>query len=258
MGNLSRAGYSLALVLGLFWVSVVEAATEAGACRESQVQPGDIDLDQPRDQLARQSDLIIPPGATVGKVQVHDRPIFDTDKPGQDNALYRLMNWLNVPTWDSALVSQLVFSEGDSFDPEDLAESERILRSRQYLTAAWISPVRVCGDEVDVAVLTRDTWTLFPSLGVSRSGGENTATVGFQIPIFSAPARACPSPGRGMRIAAPPASRSMIRTFWDRAGKRPWGMRTAVTVGAETWPSSVPSTANRHCGRSGFRGGGSP
>lgn len=182
MGRLSRASACLGLVLGLTWASVGWSETQA--CLESEVQPDDINLDQPRDQLSRQSDLIIPLGATIGDVRIHNRPIFDTDKPGQDNALYRLLNWLNVPTWDSALASQLVFSEGDYFRPGDLDESERILRSRQYLTAAWISPVRVCGDEVDVSVLARDTWTLFPSLGVSRSGGENTATVGVSDPNF--------------------------------------------------------------------------
>ncbi|TDT37050.1 surface antigen-like protein [Halospina denitrificans] len=182
MGRLNKAGFCLGLALCLLWAPPGWSVTEA--CRESQVQPENIDLDQPRDQLARQSDLIIPPGATIGEVQVHNRPIFDTDKPGQDNALYRLLNWLNVPTWDSALASQLVFSEGDYYSQDDLSESERILRSRRYLTAAWVSPIRVCGDQVDVSVLARDTWTLFPSLGVSRSGGENTATVGVSDPNF--------------------------------------------------------------------------
>lgn len=172
----------MGLILGLAWVVPGLAATES--CRESSVQPEDIDLDQPRDQLARQYDLVIPPGATIGEIRVHNRPIFDTDKPDQDNALYRLLNWLNLPTWDSALASQLVFAEGEYFSADELAESERILRSRQYLTAAWISPVRVCGDEVDVSVLVRDTWTLFPSLGVSRSGGESKATVGVSDPNF--------------------------------------------------------------------------
>ena len=182
MGRLSKNWFYLGLALSLLWAPLGWSATQA--CRESLVQPKDIDLDQPRDQLARQSDLIIPPGATIGEVRIHNRPIFDTDKPGQDNALYRLLNWLNVPTWDSALASQLVFNEGDYFRSGELAESERILRSRPYLTAAWISPVRVCGDEVDVSVLARDTWTLFPSLGVSRSGGENKATVGISDPNF--------------------------------------------------------------------------
>ena len=182
MGRLSRRLPLLGLLLGLLWTHQGWAATEP--CQESEVHPEDIDLDRPKDQLARQADLVIPPGATIGEVRIHNRPIFDTDKPGQDNALYRLLNWLNVSTWDSALASQLTFSSGDLFRAGDLAESERILRGRNYLTAAWVSPVRVCGDEVDVAVLVRDTWTLFPSAGISRSGGENTSTVGVSDPNF--------------------------------------------------------------------------
>nr|WP_262411502.1 BamA/TamA family outer membrane protein [Halomonas utahensis] len=65
-----------------------------------------------------------------------------------------------------------------------IAESERILRQREYLTAAWVGVTRVCGDEVEVSVLARDTWTLLPSFGASRSGGENTSNAGISDPNF--------------------------------------------------------------------------
>ena len=147
-------------------------------CITSDIQPEAIDLDKPRDQLARQSDLVIPKGARISNIRILRRPIFDTTDPEQDNALYRTLNTLNTPTWKSALRAQLVFEEGDVYEPELIAESERVLRQREYLTAAWVGVTRVCGDEIEVSVLTRDTWTLFPSVGVSRSGGENTTNFG--------------------------------------------------------------------------------
>lgn len=160
------------------------AQPDSPDCRASAVQPEAIDLDQPRDQLARQSDLAIPEGALIGQVRIVRRPIFDTSDPAQDNFLYRALNALNTPTWDSALRAQLVFTEGDVYQPGMVAESERILRQSEYLTAAWIGVTRVCGNELEVTVLARDTWTLLPTIGATRSGGENTTNAGLSDPNF--------------------------------------------------------------------------
>src|SRR6056297_3110795 len=133
------------LFLAIFHVCPgLAAQPDAPDCTASEIQPEAIDLDQPRDQLARQSDLAIPDGAVIGQVRIIRRPIFDTSDPGQDNFLYRTLNTLNTPTWKSALRAQLVFSEGDVYQPGSIAESERILRQRQYLAAAWVGVTRVC------------------------------------------------------------------------------------------------------------------
>lgn len=153
-------------------------------CVASEVQPEAIDLDQPQEQLARQRDLVIPEGARIGRIRIVRRPIFDVSDPEQDNFLYRALNTLNTPTWESALRALLVFNVGDVYQPGMIAESERILREREYLTAAWVGVTRVCGNEVEVSVLVRDTWTLLPSVGASRSGGENTMKTGLSDPNF--------------------------------------------------------------------------
>lgn len=153
-------------------------------CVASRIQPETIDLDKPRDQLARQDDLAIPEGARIGSIRIVRRPIFDTSDPEQDNFLYRSLNTLNTPTWASALRSQLTFEVGDTYNPELISESERVLREREYLTAAWVGATRICGDQVEVTVLTRDTWTLLPTVGLSRSGGENTSNLGLSDPNF--------------------------------------------------------------------------
>ncbi|WP_150911760.1 BamA/TamA family outer membrane protein [Marinobacter halotolerans] len=160
------------------------AAEPAGNCTVSEVQPETIDLDRPRDQLARQSDLVIPEDARIGRIRIIRRPIFDTSDPDQDNVLYRTLNALNTPTWESALRAQLVFSDGDLYQPGMLAETERVLRQRQYLAAAWVGVTRICGNELEVSVLVRDTWTLLPTVGASRAGGENTTSTGLSDPNF--------------------------------------------------------------------------
>lgn len=168
----------------LLFCQGLAAQPDAANCIASKVQPQAIDLDQPRDQLARQSDLVIPDGARIGRVRIIHRPIFDISDPGQDNVFYRTLNALNTPTRESALRAQLVFEEGDLYQSGMLAESERILRQRQYLTAAWVGVTRVCGRELEVSVLARDTWTLLPTVGVSRSGGESTTSAGLSDPNF--------------------------------------------------------------------------
>ncbi|WP_417566529.1 hypothetical protein [Marinobacter sp.] len=67
-------------------------------CIASSIQPEAIDLDKPRDQLARQNDLVIPEGARIGTIRILRRPIFDTTDPEQNNALYRTLNALNTST----------------------------------------------------------------------------------------------------------------------------------------------------------------
>lgn len=175
---------------GLLFTGVALFFPAAGAqphpddCIASRIQPEAIDLDQPRDQLQRQSDLEIPEGARIGLIRIVRRPIFDVTDPEQDNIFFRAVNALNTPTWESALRAQLVFNEGDVYRPDMITESERILRQREYLAAAWVGVTHVCGNELEVAVLVRDTWTLLPSAGASRSGGENTTSTGLSDPNF--------------------------------------------------------------------------
>ena len=151
-----------------------EQETPEDACRYASLQPEHVDFDQPREQLQYRPDLLIPPDARIREIRIHRQPIFNTDDPDQDNWLYRGINAINIQTREAALASQLVFGEGERYSALRLDESERALRDRPYLTGAWVRPYRVCGDEVDVAVVTRDTWTFFPSVGISRSGGETS------------------------------------------------------------------------------------
>ena len=54
-----------------------------------------------------------------------------------------------------------------------LKESARLLRRNDYLYTATVEPLRYEDGVVDVAVRTRDLWTLMPGASISRSGGEN-------------------------------------------------------------------------------------
>ena len=104
--------------------------------------------------------------------------VFDESNPDENNALYKLVNSLNMRTREATLRPQLQFSEGDILDPAAVAEAERNLRARSYLSDAYIMPVAVCANKVHLVVVTKDAWTTQPIVSGSREGGETKSRIG--------------------------------------------------------------------------------
>lgn len=173
---------SLLLGLAVLGPAVAQEVPETdtaldGDCRYADIQPSDVDLDDPKRRLGEQVRLDIPPDAVVGAVMVEPREIFDLSETG-DGWFYRWGNRLHILTRDHAIEAQLLFEEGEDYSADILEETERALRGQPYLLDAWVQPYRVCGNRVDVAVVTRDLWTLQPEFGYSRSGGETETALG--------------------------------------------------------------------------------
>ena len=120
------------------------------------------------------------PGADyrVDSITVVRQPVFNNEDAAEDNALFRLANRLHIDTKESAVRTLLLFQEGDSVTADTLAESERLLRGKSFLYDARVIANRVCDDRVELVVVTRDVWTLLPSLGASRTGGEQEFEIG--------------------------------------------------------------------------------
>ena len=118
--------------------------------------------------------------AVIGRVILDKRNIFNLDDPKEDKWLYRWANRLHIVTRDGVIQQQLLFDTGDAFSASALQESERILRDNRYLWDVDIRPVAYEDGVVDVAVTTRDVWSLTPDLSVSRSGGENRTGFGIE------------------------------------------------------------------------------
>ncbi len=119
-------------------------------------------------------------GKTIRRVRFVSRSIFDESDPAEDNWLYRGFNRLHINTRDPIIASQLLFGEGDSLRERLVEESERILRSRNYLTSAYIVPDTVCPDYIDLLVVTRDSWVTEPELTFSHEGGETQSGIGLK------------------------------------------------------------------------------
>lgn len=122
----------------------------------------------------------LPAGAPIARVSILRENIFDLDDPSENYGLYRLANRFHVLTRERTVRQQLLFEEGDAFDPRLLAESERILRSNKYFYDAWLQPVAGDDGTVSVEVRTRDVWTITPEISLSRKGGENKTVFGIE------------------------------------------------------------------------------
>lgn len=110
----------------------------------------------------------------LGEITVVRQNVFEDE----ENWLENLANRYNWRTRENVVRSVLPVVGGESVDRRRLEEAERILRRKVYLYDARVIPRRLCGDELDVYVVTRDVWTLTPRVTLARSGGENTVGLG--------------------------------------------------------------------------------
>lgn len=115
--------------------------------------------------------------AVIGDIRIDAGDVFDNTIKGEDGWLYRTANRLHINTRASNVRAQLLFRTGDPYVHRLVQETERILRSNDYIYDARIDPVAWDGRTVDLVVHTRDNWTLNPGLNFSRKGGENKASL---------------------------------------------------------------------------------
>ncbi len=118
-------------------------------------------------------------GKRVRKIYFKTVSIFDKDDPDENNRLYLFLNKLHINTRPSVVRAQLLFREGDLLKIDKIYESERILRKRRYLTNAYIVPAVVCDAQLDITVVTQDSWALEPQVSLSHKS-QDTQT-GFAL-----------------------------------------------------------------------------
>lgn len=120
-------------------------------------------------------------GGRVASLHMRREPIFDTTDPDQDTPLYRLANRLHVITREETIRELLPFlSEGQDVTPLQVLEAERILRAADWFYDARVVPVRRCGELIDLVVVTRDVWTILPTVEFDLSGGETSWSLGIE------------------------------------------------------------------------------
>lgn len=118
-------------------------------------------------------------GKTIRHIEYKTIPVFDESDPDENNRLYRFVNKLHINTRPKVIRAQLLFKEGDLLERKHIQESERILRTRNYLSNAYIVPLTVCANVIDLLVVTQDSWSLEPQFSLSKES-EGTKS-GFAI-----------------------------------------------------------------------------
>ncbi len=113
-------------------------------------------------------------GAVIGEIRIFAGNVFDPLDPAENRRLFKIANRLHWITREKVIRRQLLFRPGDAFSRRVLEESERLLRDNRYLHEVSIQPVRYDDQRVDVEILTRDVWTLVPTISFSRKGGVDS------------------------------------------------------------------------------------
>lgn len=163
-----RSGIAAALALVLAVGGWTTAAADSDAHRQVRAAP------QVADAALTDGAALEKAGAVIGEIHIDAQNIFDLDDPAEDKPLFRAANSIHIKTRERVIRQQLLFRPGDLYSQRLLQESERILRSARYLYDASVRPIAWHDGVVDVAVTTRDVWTLNPGLSFGRHGGANT------------------------------------------------------------------------------------
>jgi hypothetical protein len=102
------------------------------------------------------------PLGRISFIFVDSHDVFDADELAGGRAFrwaYRIANAIHMTTRESFLLSEVLFSLGDCYDPELLADSERVLRRYGHLARVEIYGLRQADDSWHVIVDTQDQWT---------------------------------------------------------------------------------------------------
>lgn len=105
--------------------------------------------------------------------------VFDLSEPGTF-WLHRVANATHTTTRQTALEYDLLFSTGEPLKHAELAETERLLRSRGYLREARVYVSHYCSDsqQVDVTIESFDNWSLLPKIDFKHEGGATEYSLG--------------------------------------------------------------------------------
>lgn len=81
----------------------------------------------------------------------------------QKRTVFEIGNALHSKTNSPVIRNLLLFSENERYDSSLVKESERLIRSQQYIRDVYLDVTPVGKDSVDVHIRALDVWTLLPS-----------------------------------------------------------------------------------------------
>lgn len=98
---------------------------------------------------------------TISHIFVDNHSIFDLDELPTERLtwVYRLANALHIRTRESFIRRELLFQEGDCYQPFLLQDSERILRRFPFISNAEVYALQQSDGSWHVVADTRDEWS---------------------------------------------------------------------------------------------------
>jgi hypothetical protein len=111
----------------------------------------------------------------ISEIDVHSRSIYD---PTSTNIAplawtYHLLNAVHVNTADSFIRRELLFKEGDCFDPFLVSESHRLLDQYSFLYVVSVTDQDDGHGGHKIDVTTRDEWSTKVDIGPTYDNGLN-------------------------------------------------------------------------------------
>jgi len=126
-----------------------------------------------------------PPFPRIRSIVIENKPVFNPDERLDEIPLlpdmtfiFKLANLLHIDTKPEVIRRELLVHEGDPADPFLIEESERNLRALQYIRQVKILTVPAPDGQVDLVVLTQDTWTTQPRADFTFGGGSHRTSFG--------------------------------------------------------------------------------
>lgn len=155
---------------------VVAGQDPANGCADQLAADQSANNQHANDQLA----------GDISDIAINIHPIFDENNPDENNWLFRAVNRLHINTRKSVIEKDLLFSDGDKYNADLLAQSERILRTRRYLNRAAVTTESdgTCAQATKVNVDVYEVWTLVPELTFSHTGGNSSYGAGIRDSNF--------------------------------------------------------------------------
>jgi hypothetical protein len=123
-------------------------------------------------------------GIEVRNIDIDTKDVFDPTIPQESAWPYRFVNKLHIHTRDSVIRRELLMKPGDTTNESKLEESERKLRSLDFVKSATIEHIPASNEpktsnKVDLKVTVQDAWTTQPQANFGSQGGQSSFSVGF-------------------------------------------------------------------------------
>jgi len=115
----------------------------------------------------------------VSAIEIDRESVFDPDATGVGVLAwtYRALNVLHVRTAPSFIRRELLFEEGDCYDPFLVSESERLLDQYDFLASARITDEDDGAGGRRILVETHDEWSTQVDVGVTYDQGPNLEVI---------------------------------------------------------------------------------